>query len=357
MSRVNPVFWVFRTASGKLFPVRRASLRYDIVNQMKPGTSEDELLRRIEAPFPRPRGGGVGLSIGDDAALWRGKPGFQTILTCDWFLEGMHFLRELHPPASVGWKCLVRAVSDVAAMGGVPRCFLLGLALPPEETGVWLRGFLRGLGRAADRFDCPLVGGDTTRQDRILISVAVVGEIRAGKAVLRSGALPGDRLYVSGRLGEAELGWRELQRQGGPGRPTSRALRKHLYPQPRLALGQWLRGNRLATAMMDLSDGLSTDLPRLCAASRVGATIDLSLLPLVRSDATEEAIARALHGGDDYELLFTVKPSVERRLPVRYRGVPLTRIGLISKGRKIVSVTARGKINPICSGGWDPFRS
>jgi len=324
---------------------------------MKRGSSEDELLRRIEAPFRAPQGGGVGLSIGDDAALWHCKRGFQTVLTCDWFLEGTHFLKRLHPPASVGWKCLARAVSDVAAMGGRPCCFLLSLALPARSTGAWLRGFLRGLGRAIRTFDCPLVGGDTTRQDRILISIFVIGETPKGEAVLRSGAQPGDRLYASGRLGEAELGWRELQRQRSPSRPTSKALLKHLYPQPRLALAQWLRRNRLASAMMDLSDGLSTDLPRLCEASGVGATIELPLLPLAGPGETDEAVDRAVHGGDDYELLFTVRPSDERRLPKRYGGVPLTRIGLISKGRKILSVTGRGETKPLRSGGWDPFRA
>src|ERR1700736_3743351 len=199
------------------------------------------------------------LGIGDDAALFAAKPGHQTILTCDWFLEGSHFLRDKHPADAVGWKCLARAVSDIAAMGGEPRCFLLSLALPSSHTGRWLNEFLRGLRRAARKFKCPLVGGDTTRRREILTNVTVVGEVRAGCAVLRSGARPGDVVFVSGRLGKAELGLRLLRDRGRSDKKDP-SLRKHRYPEPRLALGRYLSNRRIATAMMDLSDGLSSDL-------------------------------------------------------------------------------------------------
>src|SRR6267143_5510570 len=154
----------------------------------------------------------VPVGIGDDAALFRPKPGHEIVLTCDWFLEGTHFLREKHPPDAVVWKCLARAVSDVAAMGGMPRCFLLSLAMPETHTGLWLDLFLGGLRRASRKFQCVLAGGDTTRRDKILINITVVGEVRAGSAVLRSGARADDILYVSGRLGEAELGLQILRR-------------------------------------------------------------------------------------------------------------------------------------------------
>ena len=166
------------------------------------------------------------LAPGDDAALWSPGAGHETILTCDWFLEGTHFLRDKHPADAVGWKCLARAVSDIAAMGGEPRCFLLSLALPPELTGKWLDEFLRGLRRASKALRCELAGGDTTRRDEVLISITVIGEVRDGAAILRSVRAPGDAIFVSGTLGEADLGLRELRRMRGMAKPANAALRK-----------------------------------------------------------------------------------------------------------------------------------
>ena len=213
---------------------------------------EDALVRRISRRFPRFQGSGVRLAAGDDAALWQPRDGCETVLTSDWFLEGSHFLRHLHPPDSVGWKCLARAASDIAAVGGTPRCFLLNLALPSSCTGKWMDGFLRGVLKAARFLDCQLAGGDTTRNERIQICVTVIGEVERDKAVLRSGARPEDLLFVSGTLGLAEVGLKQL-RKGS--RAKTGALRKHLYREPRIALGQWLAENRFTSAMMDISDG------------------------------------------------------------------------------------------------------
>lgn len=303
---------------------------------------------------------GIRLGIGDDAALLRPRAGSETILTCDWFLEGTHFLRNKHPADSVGWKCLARAVSDVAAMGGKPRCFLLSLALPAALTGRWLEEFLRGLRRATREFQCALSGGDTTRRNEILIQVTVVGEILSGRAILRSRARPGDLIYVSGHLGEAELGLRILKRGGKTPRGRNLLVKKHLYPEPRLALGAWLAKNRLASAMMDLSDGLSSDLPRLCAASGAGAHVEAERIPLLRSsdgfyERRADRLQLALHGGDDYELLFTVAPHKAKRLPRTWKGIPLTRIGEITKSRKVL-LRKEGRSHELLPGGWDPFR-
>lgn len=303
----------------------------------------------------------VSLGIGDDTALFRPKSAHETVITCDWFLEGTHFLRHKHPPDAIGWKCLARAVSDVAAMGGLPRCFLLSLALPETHTGKWLDLFLGGLRRASRKFHCQLVGGDTTRQNKILISVTVIGEVRTGHAVLRSGAQPGDILFVSGRLGEAELGLRFLGRDKGMSRGESSITRKHLYPEPRLALGQWLLKKGIATAMMDLSDGLSSDLPRLCAASLVGAKVELERIPQVRIPTSLlkqglRPLPLALHGGDDYELLFAVRPAKARLLPNRFQGVALTAIGEITQGRGLVVLDEHGRAVHLAAHGWDPFR-
>src|SRR5262249_32113072 len=161
--------------------------------------SEDILVRQILRGFSKTRQAGLRVAAGDDAAIWQPRKGQETMLTSDWFVEGNHLLRELHPAESVGWKCLARAASDIAAMGGTPRCFLLNLALPAMATGKWLSGFLRGLRRAANLLGCALAGGDTTRQERLLINVTVIGEVTKGRAVLRSGARPDDLLFVSGR--------------------------------------------------------------------------------------------------------------------------------------------------------------
>jgi thiamine-monophosphate kinase len=325
---------------------------------------ETRVLARIEALAANTRtpSSGIRLGIGDDAALFKVKSGFDQILTCDWFLEGSHFLRDKHPPDAVGWKCLARAVSDLAAMGGIPRCFLLSLALPASHAGRWLDLFLGGLRRAAKRFECVLAGGDTTRRQDILINVAVVGEVRIRRAVLRSRARAGDVLFVSGRLGEAELGLRKIRESKRQANNRDPVLRKHLYPEPRLALGRWLAERRLASAMMDLSDGLSSDLPRLCAASGVGARIETAKIPLVRlpkdgRDGIRVPLELALHGGDDYELLFTVPRGKVKQIPQSQNGTRLTAIGEITKEKTLLLVDSAGHEAPLPNLGWDPFRN
>jgi thiamine-monophosphate kinase len=323
--------------------------------------TEDSLLARIAQLSRSPGRPSLSLGIGDDAALFRPKSGHELILTCDWFLEGTHFLRREHPPDSIGWKSLARAVSDIAAMGGAPRCCLMSLALPSTHTGRWLELFLGGLRRASSKFHCVLAGGDTTRRDQILINITVVGEVPSGQAILRSGAGPGEILYVSGRMGEAELGLRILQRCPRLARSHSDLIKKHLYPEPRLALGQWLLRKGFATAMLDLSDGLSSDLPRLCAASSVGAQLQLASLPKtqyldialrLRLDPAE----LALHGGDDYELLFTVPAHKANLLPQRFQGIPLTPVGVITRKRALLLQEKPGPLRPLRPCGWDPFR-
>jgi len=325
--------------------------------------NEDSILRKISDRFPSSSwkaGQSIALGIGDDASLFRSKPGHETILTCDWFLEGTHFLRQQHPPDAVGWKCLARAVSDVGAMGGTPRCFLLSLALPQTHTGEWLDLFLGGLRRVSRKFQCVLAGGDTTRRNETLINVTVVGEVPAGHAVLRSGARAGDLVYVSGRLGEAELGLRILQRSKGAPTKKNPLTKKHLYPEPRLALGQWLAKKGLPTSMMDLSDGLSTDLSRLCAASAVGALLEIVKIPNVQlpdaaPELSHDSLQLALHGGDDYELLFTVPPQKAMLLPNSFRGVRLTAIGRITQKRELL-LKKNGRVIQLTPSGWDPFR-
>jgi len=327
--------------------------------------NEDAILRRIAYSFRpsrnQPARQFIALGIGDDAALFCPKPGHETILTCDWFLEGTHFLREKHPPDSVGWKCLARAVSDIAAMGGAPRCFLLSLALPETHTGRWLDLFLGGLRRASRKFQCALAGGDTTRRNEILINVTVVGEVRSASALLRSGARPDDILYVSGRLGEAELGLQIVRQSQGSASKKNPLTRKHLYPEPRLALAQWLVKKGLATAMMDLSDGLSSDLPRFCTASAVGARLEKAKIPQIQTPEVavrhgRDPLQLALHGGDDYELLFAVPLSKAKLIPETFRGVRLTAIGKITRKRQLMLLEENGRARKLMPCGWDPFR-
>jgi len=194
----------------------------------------------------------------------------------------------------------------------------------------------------------------------VLASVTVVGEVRAGRALRRSGAKAGDLIFVSGRLGEAAMGLQTLRRGAG-GLTGDPALRKHLYPEPRLALGQRLANGRIATSMMDLSDGLSSDLPRLCAASGVGARIAAAQIPQAKilgrdSKKGTNALQLALNGGDDYELLFTVHRRNASRVPRSFRGLALTQIGEITHQRKIVLVQDEGLERRLLPQGWDPFR-
>jgi thiamine-monophosphate kinase len=319
----------------------------------------DRIGKRPPAVPPTLSESALPVAIGDDAAVWRPRQGFETIFTCDWFLEGTHFLASRHAPEMVAHKCLARAVSDVAAMGGQPRCFLLSLALPSARLGAWLDSFLFALRAASSAMNCPLAGGDTTLYDEILINITVVGECRRGRAILRSGAQPGDAIFVTGRLGEAEYGWRLLQ-SGAKRRDQGQHLRKHLFPAPRLGVGLWLAKRGHASAMIDLSDGLSSDLGKLCAASAVGARVNAEALPVVQLDAKDlkkfDATELALHGGDDYELLFTVGKKNAGRTPKAVAGVPVTQIGEITAEKQIVLLCKGGAAARLGNKGWDPFQ-
>lgn len=312
------------------------------------------------------RAGLLRLGIGDDAAILEPRRGTKWVVSCDAFLEGVHFLGGATPADAVGWKALVRASSDLAAMGAEPRLFFLTLALPREKTGAWLEQFAGGIGRAARRLGMRLAGGDTTANERVAISVTVMGEVERGKAVRRSGAQAGDIVYVSGKLGRAELGLRILKGGMGGGRRDAAFIRPHFYPEIRVELGKWLAARGVASAMMDISDGLSTDLARLARASGVGARIWSERVPCVR--VQEELAARfrrgkralnalelALHGGDDYELLFTV-PRRKARLLRRAPGeTKMTAIGEITRQRRIALVGEEGREEILKLRGWESF--
>ncbi len=284
--------------------------------------------------------------IGDDAAVLRLPRGHELLLTTDFNLEGIHFRREWHPAASVGHRTLARGLSDIAAMGGAPVAAFLSLALPSDLPQDWVDGYFRGLLRLARRFRVPLAGGDiASSSSGILADIVVAGSVPAGRAVLRSGARPGDAVYVTGSLG-GSLATLNMLRSGVRIDPRHRP--GHFLPTPRLAVGRYLREKRLASAMIDLSDGLSTDLSHLCEESRVGAVISPAALPRDTADSLDYA----LHGGEDYELLFTAPAS--RRVPARISGVPVTRIGEIIRGRKIWLEMPEGR-QPLPAHGWEHF--
>ena len=321
---------------------------------------EDELINRVRQRLPC-AGRGLSLGIGDDAAVLRPISGKEWGVTTDAFLENVHFLRKIHPPKAVGYKALARATSDIAAIGGRARYFFLTMGLPETCSGEWLDGFLDGMGRAARRFGLALAGGDTTKYPVFVASLTVLGEINRGKAILRSGARPGDLLCVSGRLGEAELGLRLIERKLHKHKRWAGLLKKHFYPEPRLALGEWLAAHRYATSMIDTSDGLSTDLGHICQASGVGAIVWAPKIPVVRVPSELRRLgldpqSLALDGGEDYELLFTVPKKSSGRLPRKIKGVPVTIIGEITREKKIVLLGPNGVRTPLQSRGWDPFR-
>lgn len=281
---------------------------------------------------------GIVLGIGDDCAIFRPRGSAEDLLfTTDLLIEEVHFRKDTHSAEDVGWKALARGLSDIAAMGGVPRFFLVSLALAGWAGPRWIDGFYRGALLLARRAGVPLVGGDVARSRHLTCDIVVCGSAPRGTGLRRDRARTGDAIYVSGRLGVSALG---LNRRRGP------AWRRHKRPEPRLALGRFLRERLGATAAMDLSDGLSLDLHRLCLASKKSAAIQE---PPRYPGAT---LQQALHGGEDYELLFTV-PS-RTPVPARFEGIPLTRIGVITNGRPGTVLLDSG---PLPLLGWDHLRT
>lgn len=278
------------------------------------------------------------LGVGDDCALLNPTPGMQLAISTDLLLEGRHFLSTVDP-VRLGHKALAVNLSDLAACGARPLAFTLALALP-EAIDAWLEGFSRGLFALADAHDCELIGGDTTRGP-LAICITVFGEVPPGQALLRSGARPGDDLYVSGTLGDARLALEVFRGTRSVAQAAFEAARERMeQPTPRVALGLALRG--VATAAADISDGLVGDLGHILKASGTGACIDTSIaINLIaargyltleggQSDA-EFALECVLAGGDDYELVFTAPPAARNRVKAAavQAQTPVTRIGRI----------------------------
>lgn len=314
--------------------------------------SEFDLIKRW---LTRPsRRSDVALGVGDDAALLQVPPGDQLVLAVDTLVAGVHFPHETSAEA-IGHKALAVNLSDLAAMGAGPAWATLALTLP-EADDAWLEAFARGFFRLADAYDVSLVGGDTTRGP-LCVTVQVCGRVPAGQALRRTGARPGDAVFVTGTLGDAGLGLAWVQGRAELAAAEGEAMRMRLdRPVPRVEAGLALRG--LATAMIDVSDGLAADLGHVLEASGVGATVEVDALPLsapvrTRTDARELALA----SGDDYELLFTAPPGREAEL----RGHPAlsgpgcTRIGRIEAAPGLRLVDADGRAYEGARRGYDHF--
>lgn len=306
------------------------------------------------------RGSRIRLGIGDDCALLLPAADEELAITTDLSLEGRHFRRDWHPPESVGHRTLARGLSDLAAMGARPVGAFLSLGLPRELTlgqrgkPAWVERFLNGLLALATECKVPLAGGDLAESPVAVADIVLIGAVARSKALLRSGARPGDRIYVTGSLGGSAT---EFARLSATPKSFARhthadARSPHLYPQPRIAQGIRLRERGLASAAMDLSDGLSTDLWHICEESGVGAVIEAAKLPV----AAGATLRMALDGGEDYELLFTAPESA--RVPKQIAGVPLTEIGSIlrqRRGQPRVALQTEQGLELLEPHGWEHF--
>ena len=353
-----------RPVSGRAGPTRLAEL----------ALLETIRLRAAQAPTSELR-----LGIGDDCALLRPAPNEEFAVTTDLSIAGRHFRLDWHPAESVGHRALARGLSDLAAMGARPVAAFLSLALPKDLVQIskarsarepWIDRFLDGFLSLAQAYSVPLAGGDLAESTLAVADVVLTGAVTQGAALLRSGARPGDLIYVTGSLGGAAVGYATLaQLAAALKRDRSRprlkklphippqsmaVLSPHLYPRPRVAQGLWLARNAVATAAIDLSDGLSTDLAHLCAESGVAAELVAAALPV----AAGANAAQVLHGGEDYELLFTAPPAA--RVPGSIEGVRVTHIGRILGATKkrtaspVTLMTQSGPV-PLAPQGWQHF--
>ena len=314
-----------------------------------------------------------GASIGDDAAIFHSATGKETVITADLLIEEIDFRRTTAPPLLLGHKALAVSLSDVAAMGARPRWSLISIGVPEEvwQTTGFVDEFYDGLTALANRYDVKLIGGDTSRTpEHIVIDSVVLGECNAGQAVKRSGAKPGDQIFVTGSLGGAAAGLRLIERGAhlaeqnladDDSQKIDHVLLRQLRPEPRVGWGIVLGDERLATSMIDISDGLSSDLNHLCEASGVGAFIESSLLPIdpqvveLCGRRALDPLQLALHGGEDFELLFTIKPEHVARLPRRVDTTQITRIGEVRIHAEGVKISEGSRVWELNPGGWKHF--
>jgi thiamine-monophosphate kinase len=297
---------------------------------------EGGLIQRIRAQF---QNSGVVLGIGDDTAVLDIPEGHSVLFCSDLLAEDSHFIRGLHPADSVGYKAVAVNVSDIGAMGGVPMHFVISFAAPGDLEVEWVDGFYSGVARACREFNVTLVGGDSSTAKSIFVDVAMVGRVKKGCAVRRSGAKPGDKLYVTGALGGSARGLQLLRR----GVPDDPAVQRHLYPQPRHEIGAAVAPK--AHSMIDVSDGLSTDLGHILEESKVSARIYKDKIPAAPGASDSEV----LHGGEEYELILTAAMNLDE--------FPLTSIGEIipSSGEHRMFLVDGATESVLAAKGWRHF--
>jgi thiamine-monophosphate kinase len=305
------------------------------------------------------------IGIGDDAAALTVSPAALLLVTTDMLLEGVHFDLATTDLYSLGWKSAAVNLSDIAAMGGAPRFCLTALGIPPALMVEDIREFYRGVNACLKKFGTSLVGGDTCRSRKgFVITVTVLGEAGAKQVLTRSGARPGDRIFVTGTLGDSGAGLDLLRiAECGVRIKNSQAkhlVEKHLRPCPRVAEGRKLALAGVASAMIDLSDGLSSDLAHVCEESGVGAEVHAGQIPLSKALRSMKTLQRpvleyALSGGEDYELLFTVPPDTVDKL--RTLRIAAKEIGAVTRGRSIALIGPDGRKTPLRPSGYEHFRA
>lgn len=321
------------------------------------------LIRAIQQRSPR-RSVRTVVGIGDDAAVLKVSPSARLLATKDMLVEGVHFDLSTTDFYSLGWKSAAVNLSDIAAMGGIPRFCLTAIALPQHISAEQILEFYRGCGEMLKRFKVALVGGDTcASRNGMTISITMLGETDKKGPLTRAGARPGDRIFVTGSLGDSAAGL-ELRNnrgkgQGARGKEFTKLVAKHLRPVPRVDEGRLIARSGCASSMIDISDGLFSDLGHICDESKTGADISANLIPVSSSLRTlspflnKPALSYACSGGEDYELLFTVPPAKVKKL--LSLGVKVWEIGTIQAGKSRSFVNSDGRRNKILPTGYDHF--
>ncbi|HEY5348668.1 MAG TPA: thiamine-phosphate kinase [Candidatus Lustribacter sp.] len=324
--------------------------------------TEDELIGKLQAITARAAPDALLVGIGDDAAVWQPSRSHRSVITTDALVEGVHFTRAAMSANDVGHRALASNLSDVAAMGAKPVLATIAFGVGPGADEAWILDCYRGIAALAERAKCAIAGGDIVSAPAITIAITIVGEVRPSNLKTRAGMLPGDTIAVTGPLGASRAGLAvALERPDLAGDPgAAEALRAFRRPEPRLAEGRWLAASRNVRAMMDTSDGLSTDLTRLALASKCGATIETIPVAetalLIAQSAGGEAEQWALDGGEDFELLVAVSSRAFSHVAGRFHarfGHPLLRIGVATDG----SGVRREGGAAIASAGWDHLRA